>query len=494
MKAEDGREYKLEKFDRARMQYLRLSPTRVRTAWGTLEVDREDDAFFYFRLYRDISPPPGPSVAEQREKKADELRQHLPQPLEEVDGLEGVDFGHGLPTSGQWRNSFEFADMNEDGFLDLVHGPARKGDRVPKVFLGDGKGNWRLWREASFPSQTYDYGDVSVGDFNGDHHLDMVLGVHLLGLRALMGDGKGKFTTANEGLPWRSKAAEPMGFSSQQVQAVTWDDKPKAGFLALSEGPRMPTPGSSPVQGTEGVRLYRNASSDPARVEWEWVNESDKSSDLFGEDLQLVPDSKGRGFLVGSGRMDYRDLVFLGRNKDGWRQQSLPLPPRTNVWSSAPLRRAGPASFDVVTAALSFDAGMTLRLIDLYRMEKTGWTRRTLWFEEKKGQGPVRVATGDLDGNGLDDIVALGADGQVWVLLQQPGDSWVSEKSPELQGQVGCSGAGLRIQDLDADGKPEIAISWSGETDLLNDPKACRDSGSLRVWKIHPRSATTKPQ
>jgi hypothetical protein len=157
----------------------------------------------------------------------------------------------------------------------------------------------------------------------------------------------------------------------------------------------------------------------------------------------------------------------------------------------APLRRAGLATFDVVAAEMSFDAGLKLRLIDLYRRDKTGWVRKTLWHEEKKGQGPIRIATGDLDGNGLDDVVVLGASGQGWVLLQDAGDQWSLEQSPELQGAEGCQGSSVRVQDLDADGRPEVTIAWSGEADLLLDPKACPGDGSLRVWKLKKRAAAS---
>src|SRR5204863_6783419 len=127
------------------------------------------------------------------------------------------------------------------------------------------------------------------------------------------------------------------------------------------------------------------------------------------------------------------------------------------------LRRAGKATFDVVGAGFSTDAGLELQLIDLYRRDASGWIRKTLWVAEQKAQGPIRVGTGDLDGNGLDDIVALGARGQVWILLQEAGDAWTLESSPELQGPDGCLGGGLRVQDLDGDGRPEVAVSWAGE-------------------------------
>ena len=65
-------------------------------------------------------------------------------------------FGEGLPTSGQWREGFRIADMNEDGHPDIVHGPRRKEAGPPVIFLGDGKGSWTRWAEARFPSLPYD--------------------------------------------------------------------------------------------------------------------------------------------------------------------------------------------------------------------------------------------------------------------------------------------------------------------------------------------------
>ena len=92
------------------------------------------------------------------------------------------------------------ADMNGDGHPDIIHGPPRKAPGAgPVIFLGDGKGSWSRWREARFPPLAYDYGDVQVGDFNGDGHQDLAFAVHLRSLIALLGDGKGGFRNASEG-------------------------------------------------------------------------------------------------------------------------------------------------------------------------------------------------------------------------------------------------------------------------------------------------------
>src|ERR1700674_4955601 len=127
-----------------------------------------------------------------------------------------VKFDVGLPTSGQWREGFRIADMNEDGHPDIVHGPARKQTGTPVIFLGDGKGSWTLWKEARFPTLAYDYGDVEVADFNRDGHIDIALAVHLHGLFVLAGDGKGGFVNASAGL-------ESTGFSSRAIRVTDWN-------------------------------------------------------------------------------------------------------------------------------------------------------------------------------------------------------------------------------------------------------------------------------
>ena len=95
----------------------------------------------------------------------------------------------GLPTVGEWRTHPAVGDVNGDGHPDLA-GLPRKG-RGPVVWLGDGKGGWQ---ESStgllVPGFSCGVG-VGFADVNGDGHLDLGVADHCNGLFVFLGDGKG---------------------------------------------------------------------------------------------------------------------------------------------------------------------------------------------------------------------------------------------------------------------------------------------------------------
>src|SRR4051812_16127447 len=142
LKDKDGRQYFLETLAKDG-PFLRLNDRQIRTRWGiTVDVVKEDDKFFYYKVYKSTgsfnTARPKPTQAEVETMVAS-YAVNTP----EAHRLSFTPFGQGLPTSGQWRNGFDIADMNGDGHPDIVHGPARKSLGNPAVFLGDGKGHWR---------------------------------------------------------------------------------------------------------------------------------------------------------------------------------------------------------------------------------------------------------------------------------------------------------------------------------------------------------------
>src|SRR5438132_1032126 len=87
----------------------------------------------------------------------------------------------------------QLADVNGDGHLDLI----LLGYRTAgiEVYLGDGRGNWRLHTTLPQPrpGRTMPGRDLVVGDLNHDGHVDLVAAFQRWGVYIYYGDGRGGF-------------------------------------------------------------------------------------------------------------------------------------------------------------------------------------------------------------------------------------------------------------------------------------------------------------
>ncbi len=108
-------------------------------------------------------------------------------PVEQVVAFEPLG-AKNLPNKGMWRGNPAVADLNRDGFDDIVC--AIRNEEGLYVFLGDGKGNWKKSVEGI--ARTLDYGGADVADFNEDGHLDIVYTTHSTPIRVFLGDGTGE--------------------------------------------------------------------------------------------------------------------------------------------------------------------------------------------------------------------------------------------------------------------------------------------------------------
>lgn len=104
------------------------------------------------------------------------------------------------------RTELEFADINNDGNIDILsigdHGSpyVNTQEHGVMVWFGDGQGNWSLYQYGNFG-----YGGIAAGDVNWDGKWDVGYGMHHnwsgndLGddmLEVALGDGTGRFWTA----------------------------------------------------------------------------------------------------------------------------------------------------------------------------------------------------------------------------------------------------------------------------------------------------------
>ncbi|HVS63132.1 MAG TPA: VCBS repeat-containing protein [Thermoanaerobaculia bacterium] len=520
---DDGQEYIISRWPKREGEYKWVDQEAGKVRLGRLlpltAIDHDAD-YFYFRIDKPkpVVEDTGPSAAEI-EAVEKSYRVEVP----EVDRLRLVPWEQGLPTRGQWRNGFAIADMNADGHLDLVHPPARKSFGRPVILLGDGAGSWKYWEQSSFPDLPYDYGDVAVADFDGDGHLDLALAIHLTGIVALRGDGKGGFTEWGEGLPLRADAKnrrpvspstttgpgpqarfdEPVpapreqsveqagidNFSSRALEALDWNGDGRPDLVALSEGPvtldALLGDKASPL----GKVVFLN------QGDGSWMPVAGPGT-VHGDMIEVADlDADGRlDFVTDSSSIGNGELLNYGAG-EGWESVSLP-DPRTRMvaHSVAVADFDGDGRLDVAVAFKAHELGTERYGIDLFY----GQPERAFRRESILGlpAGPTRgfdaLAAGDVDSDGDVDLVALPREGGVWILLNEGEEGFVRELSPEADPDPDhyyCSGYRAALRDLDGDGRSELVAVFAGEpgTEILLLGQAaprCRAFGQIRAWKI----------
>ncbi len=498
---EEGRRYKIGKIPKIRGTFIWQDENHIRLPGGLsrMEVVKYDDRSFWIKIWEQHQLPDRrrPVHSKPTQEELDRAAESYAPEAGAVDRIQLEPFDRGLPQSGQWRQGFDVADMNDDGHLDIVFGPSRKGRPLPNIFLGDSRGNWRRWNEARYPRQPYDYGDAAVADFNGDGHQDVAFGFHLRGMLALIGDGEGGFEPWTDGLELKNLGAgsEATSFSSRAIEAIDWNRDGRPDLLALGEGPKgiRFSPG-----GADGTM------SNTARSFALFVNQGDGSwsrqaveedSGDFGDDFALGDfDRDGRlDIIIASRRRGNREVLrtsAAGENGLLARQQLAPLRTRSALTSVAAADLDGDGFEELLLAYINRELDVWRTGIDLYKRAPDGeWHRRAVTSEESRA-GFWGMTVGEIDNDGAPDLVAVTGEGQTWVFLGDRQGSFVREVSPELPRRVkGCEGSEVRLVDLDGDGRDEVLASFAGEPSgpaglpgVISFP-GCPGQGRIYAWR-----------
>jgi hypothetical protein len=103
-----------------------------------------------------------------------------------------------LPTNNIWKSQVAFGDVNADGKDDFA-AVSRLADG-PWVWLSDGTGNWQAAGNG-LPREPFCGGGVAFADVNNDGHMDIGIADHCKGVYVYLGDGAGNWRTASSGLP-----------------------------------------------------------------------------------------------------------------------------------------------------------------------------------------------------------------------------------------------------------------------------------------------------
>jgi hypothetical protein len=379
----------------------------------------------------------------------------------------------GLPEGGMWRASFSIADMNGDGIPDIVAPPARlTGDTKLHIWLGDGKGHFTPWKLTfiesgkEYPDFALDYGGVAIGDLDGDGRLDVVAASHNRGLVALFGDGKGTFVISRKGF-------RGTDFSTQAVALADLDRDGKLDIIAASDKYEAGTASWNRDQ----VQVYLYTGNRAFQKKTDGILDASFSMTAEAWDF----DRDGRAdVLLGSRVYGAVLLLFKGKG-DGTLEQVVV--PDTEVWSYhfglAPGtfgKDRAPAFADLFFKGSVEGRALSAAGINVHVHRKGQWEKHVVWREKASGAVLNTIAFGDLDGDGLDDVVFPDTlRGQLRIFLQQP-DGTFQEAVEKDEPSIRPVAQSVRLIDLNGDGRLDVVLS---KTVVGSDPP---DQGGWSVF------------
>jgi hypothetical protein len=372
----------------------------------------------------------------------------------------------GLPTAGSWRNSVAIADMNGDGFLDIIAPPERAGGNLPLILLGDGKGNWKAWDTVKWPFGL-NYGSVVAGDFNHDGKMDLAFGVHLNGIWMWLGDGKGNFTDSSDGLP--------NDFATRRILATDVDHDGSLDIVAISEGPTSVQRDNAPRY--PKVLAFLN---DGKGKKWTGLQISDVEMQLGGDYLSVgnFNGDKYPDFAGASNYFNGTDILFSSQGPKKWKSVGGEFfIPYMSYYYANTIGKFSGGKYD--DAIISFVRGWPTDInpkvvpdpatkqnvgLDRISFDAKGELTRTPIMRWDGTRAVWGMASGDFDGDGNLDVIFSRSEPRELVLLL--GDGKGNFKRGKLDGVKleTLTNYDLKVADVNNDGRPDLIIAYESSS------------------------------
>ena len=357
-----------------------------------------------------------------------------------------------LPVSRGWRTHPSLLDVDGDGDLDLA-ATTRKGDD-PTVFLYSPDG-WsaRKLSLGAFPCGV----GVKLTDLTSDGIADLIVADHCTGLHLFKGDGKGEFAP-------HAHLQHPSGEGFNDAAAGDLDGDGRVDLVAVAAF----TYGYTVFRGDRVEGAYTPIATNLPTSGWGWDVtiqdvDGDGAPDIVGTLQGLKPVARTRG--------QREAKVWLQRRGEDW-VPAEGLPEEGNFFGIDTADFDQDGLTDIAIGNRDVEGGILM-----FRGAGSGR------WEELTPLGRVRnrtfagVRTGDIDGDGHMDVVAIEHRTPAVVAWLGRGDGTFHE-CPDRPGPLPDAyrpGWGLALGDVDGDGVTEVVVGFGSEI-----------GGALRAWSLRP--------
>jgi hypothetical protein len=377
----------------------------------------------------------------------------------------------GLPEAGRWKSDPAFADVNGDGHVD-IGGVPRLG-QGPRVFLGDGRGNWTESSDG-LSYFTSCGGGVRFADVNRDGRMDLAVADHCQGIFVFLGDGAGHWTAVTSHLHPPIGEGETASLFTG-VEDLDVGDVNGDGHLDLVGG------GSD----ESGINVYLG---DGTGSNWTLKPTPSLPKEEWAVRVRLA-DVNRDGALDLLAGYSQGPRVWLNDGAGGWKPalQGLPSPLVRGLYSNVELGDLnGDGFLDLATANWVDGPEIYLRQGD------GSWKRQGFEFPQLEG-GAVSVRMGDLDRDGHLDLVVAGRlkveGGFIRGVFALFNDGAGKMRFAEATGlpETGLSAiGGLNLGDVNGDGFPDILLGTGLSVETAPGPTEPILPQRLMVWCSQP--------
>ena len=394
----------------------------------------------------------------------------------------------GLPEGGMWKCTPLFADVNQDGHLDLL-AIVRLGDGA-HVWLGDGKGNWKDTSQGLAMQNGSCGGGIAVGDISKSGRRDLVVADHCSGLYVYLQQPDGSWKPVVEGL------YPPV----LQTKIAPDDDATKVVFIGaedvalgdINEDGRLDIVAPASDQG--GFEVYLG---DCTGKNWKYsINngipnleypEPEDEDNAGWANRIILADINKDGHLDVLASYYKGPRVWLGDGKGQFKGASLglPEPPIGGLYRGLDF---GDLNED---GLLDMVAANDVNGPEIYLQQPNGSWKFTGDVFPALQDGAVGVTLGDFTQSGHLDILvagrktkAMGSNGGLYLLKGDGKGSCKELENTDLPAQGLSVPWGVAVGDFNKDGRLDFAASTGGavagaaEKQAKKPPKAApKDAG-----------------